>query len=410
MLAFTNRNILLGVTGGVAAYKSVEIVRRLRDHGANVRVVMTAKAKEFITPLTLQAVSGQPVHVDWFAEEFSGGMGHIDLARWADLILIAPATADFMAQLAHGFAAELLATLCLASSAQVFIAPAMNQQMWQHLATQDNLQILQQRGVTFLGPDVGVQACGEFGPGRLLEPEHIIQQLQSMLLEPLLADCNVMITAGPTREAIDPVRYLSNHSSGKMGYALAKAAIDLGAKVTLVSGPVALAAPQAATLLSVETAEEMQQVVLDNIEQQDVFVGCAAVADYRPAEAQTKKIKKDNKELTLKLVRNPDIISDVAKHKSKPFVVGFAAQTHDVLECAQEKLTTKKLNMIVANQVAIADVGFDSDDNACTVISSKEQVALPKQNKIILAQQIMQLIAKQYEEETIHAKSSCKNS
>lgn len=388
-----NKQVLLGVTGGIAAYKSADLVRRLRELGADVRVVMTEGAKQFITPLTMQAVSGNPVHDDLFDLKAEAAMGHIELARWADVIIVAPATADFMAQLRGGEAKNLLLTLCLATKAPIALAPAMNQGMWKNKATQENLQVLQRQGIHFFGPGEGDQACGDVGPGRMLEPLEIVDNICNLFATGSLSGKTVLITAGPTREAIDPVRYISNASSGKMGYALAQAASEAGAQVTLISGPVNLPKPDRVKCIDVVSAQEMFDAVMLDAKESDVFIGVAAVADYRCKNVATQKIKKtDNDTMTLVLEKNPDILASVADLNPRPFVVGFAAETENVLENARSKLTNKKLDMIVANSVADS---IDQNDNAVTVLWQNQQKELPKQSKQKVARELIELIAEQ---------------
>lgn len=397
MQRLTNRQILLGITGGIAAYKSAELTRNLRAAGADVRVVMTPAATEFITPLTLQALSGNPVHLHMLDAEAEAGMGHIELARWADLILVAPATADFMARLASGQGNDLLTTLCLASDAPVCLAPAMNQAMWRDAATQHSAALLSERGVKLFGPGIGEQACGDTGPGRMLEPMEIAQLTAEQFDTGLLTGKTVFITAGPTREAIDPVRYISNHSSGKMGYSLAKAAVDAGAKVKLISGPVNLPAPERMERVMVQSAQDMLDASLDGIEQCDIFIASAAVADFRPTAVAEHKMKKGKEELMeLHLVKNPDIVATVASHEQRPFTVGFAAETRDVVAYARDKLSRKKLDLIVANDVSRSDIGFNSDDNAVTVVSASTELEMPVTPKRQLAAQLIRMIADQY--------------
>lgn len=388
-----NRNVLLGVSGGIAAYKSAELVRQLQERGANVRVVMTHGAQEFITALTLQALSGHPVSTDLLDTEAEQAMGHIELARWADLLLIAPATADLLARLAAGRADDLLTTVALATPAPVLIAPAMNQQMWRDPATTANVATLRERGVHMVGPAEGIQACGDTGLGRMEEPAAIAEAAAALFASGLLAGRRVVVTAGPTREALDPVRYISNHSSGKMGYALARAAAEAGAITTLVSGPVQLDTPDHVTRLDVTSAEDMLRESLQLLPECDIFIACAAVADYRPVSVQEQKIKKGAGEMSLQLVRNPDIVATVAAHAQRPFTVGFAAETEKVLEHARDKLARKDLDMIVANNVANTAIGFNSDYNAVTVISAHGEQSLPQASKATLAQQIIALIA-----------------
>lgn len=391
-----NINILLGITGGIAAYKTPDLVRKLVAKGANVRVVVTQSAKEFVSPLALQAVSGNPVSDNLLDKDAEAAMGHIELARWADKLVVAPATANFIAKLTHGLADDLLSTLCLATSAPVYIAPAMNQQMWKAPATQHNIAILTQRDVRFLGPAQGEQACGDIGPGRMLEPEEIADFLAAALPQPLLAGKKITITAGPTREEIDPVRYLSNHSSGKMGYALAMAAAELGAKVTLVSGPVNLSPPAKVTVVSVSSALQMYDAVMNTTHDCDIFIGCAAVADYRVQHKTEQKIKKSDKELTLTFVKNPDILNDVAHLAKPPFTLGFAAETQNLREYALGKMQRKKLNMIAANDVSDSAIGFNSENNALTVFWPEGEKTLEIADKQSLAQQLMQIVTQRY--------------
>ena len=394
-----NKHILLGVSGGIAAYKSPELVRRLREQGAEVRVVLTDAARAFVTPLTLQAVSGHTIPAGVLDPASEQGMNHIELAKWADLVLIAPATANVISRLASGMADELLTTLCLATPSPVAVAPAMNQQMYLHAATQANLQLLAQRGVQLWGPASGTQACGDVGPGRMLNPDELVAECIRFLAKPKL-DLRVLITAGPTREALDPVRYISNHSSGKMGFALAAAAAELGADVTLVSGPVNLPTPAGVRRIDVESALQMQAAVMAEVAQQQIVIGCAAVADYRPAEISPQKIKKSADEVTLTLVKNPDIIAEVAALAVKPFVVGFAAETRDVERYALDKMARKKLDMIAANDVAREGQGFNSDDNALTVFWPGGHQELPLARKTEVARHLLALIIKKYQHET----------
>lgn len=396
MNLLSNQNIILGITGSIAAYKSAELVRRLREQGATVKVVMTAAATQFITPLTLQAISGQRVHTELLDLETEAAMGHIELARWADLILIAPASADFLAKLTYGHADDLLSTLCLATSASIIVAPAMNQQMWWALITQENCQKLQQRGVHFLGPAQGAQACGEIGAGRMLEPTELVQQLEILLTPKKLKDVKVLITAGPTREDMDPVRFISNRSSGRMGYAIASAAQALGAKVTLISGPVTLAPPTQVTTIPVYSAQDMLDAVLHQVATTDIFIATAAVADYRPVQVESQKIKKSQDTMQLALEKNPDIISHVTQLLNPPFTVGFAAETDQVTEYAKDKLQRKKMDMIAANQVGVAGTGFDSEDNALHVFWQNGEMEFPCCSKKQLAKQLMLLIIERY--------------
>ena len=388
-----NRNVLLGVSGGIAAYKSAELVRQLLEQGATVRVIMTRGAQEFITPLTLQALSGNPVHIELLDAEAELGMSHIELARWADLLLVAPATADLLARLAAGRADDLLTTVALATAAPLLLAPAMNQQMWRDKATAANVATLRARGCALVGPASGEQACGDIGPGRMEEPAVIAAAAAGMFETGLLAGKRVVITAGPTREALDPVRYISNHSSGKMGYALARAAADAGARTTLVSGPVTLPAPDHVRVLQVESASQMLDQCLQLLPECDIFIGCAAVADYRPAAVAGQKIKKGPEEISIQLVRNPDIVAAVAASKNRPFTVGFAAETNDLLAYARDKMARKGLDMIVANDVSDRSIGFNSDNNEATVLWADGKQALALAGKAALARQIIEIIA-----------------
>ncbi|HBO12241.1 MAG TPA: bifunctional phosphopantothenoylcysteine decarboxylase/phosphopantothenate--cysteine ligase CoaBC [Halieaceae bacterium] len=396
MQSLFNKQVVLGVSGGIAAYKSAELIRRLRDAGAEVRVVITNAAREFITPLTLQALSGHPVHGDLLDPAAEAAMGHIELARWADLVLIAPATADMMARLAQGRGDDLLTTLVLATDAPVAIAPAMNQAMWRDPATQHNLALLLERDVKVFGPGDGGQACGDVGPGRMLEPTDIAARAAECFERGLLAGRHVLINAGPTREAIDPVRYISNHSSGKMGFALAAACADAGARTTLVSGPVTLETPPHVARTDVESAREMLEASLALLPACDIFIACAAVADYRPEHAADDKIKKSEERLSLTLVRNPDIVATVAAADPRPFTVGFAAETRDLLAYARGKLERKGLDLVVANDVSAEGIGFNSDDNAVTLLWAGGEAPLPRSGKGSLARLIVQHIAERY--------------
>jgi len=388
------KNILLGVSGGIAAYKSVELCRRLQDNGFHVRVVMTKAATEFVTPLTFQAISGHPVHTELFDPAAEAAMGHIELARWADLLLIAPATANTIAKLALGLSDDLLTTLVTATAAPVAIAPAMNQQMWKAPTTEQHLSVLRQRGVQIIGPAAGAQACGDVGFGRMLEPLEIVDYVLYPAQDTLQGQ-HWVITAGPTREQIDPVRFLSNNSSGKMGFALAKAAARLGANVTLVSGPVSLEAPPAVNLIKVKSAQDMLDSVMEHISDARVFIGCAAVADYRPAEFIAQKIKKNTQELHVDFVKNPDILQTVAELKQRPFCVGFAAETQKLEHYAKDKLKRKNLDMICANNVANGKIGFDSDENAVTVFFKNDRTEVLQQCcKHKIASQLVYLIQK----------------
>ncbi len=393
MAHLLNRNVLLGVSGGIAAYKSAELVRQLQELGASVRVVMTRGAMEFITPLTLQALSGNPVHSELLDEEAEQGMGHIELARWADLLLIAPATADLVARLAAGRADDLLTTIALATPAPKLLAPAMNQQMWRDPATAANVDTLQQRGIKLCGPASGEQACGDVGPGRMEEPATIAAAAAGLFERGLLAGKRVVITAGPTREALDPVRYISNHSSGKMGFALARAAAEAGAQTTLVSGPVSLPTPEHVQRVDVNSATDMLDASMELLAECDIFIACAAVADYRPAEVQAQKIKKGAQEMTLHMVRNPDIVASVASTEAPPFTVGFAAETNDVLAYARDKMQRKGLDMIIANDVSDDSIGFNSEENAVTVIWGDGERDLQRAGKDAIARQVVELLA-----------------
>lgn len=401
MPTLTNKRILLGISGGIAAYKSAELVRLLKKAGADVRVVMTAAAMEFITPLTLQALSGNPVHHSMLDPDAEAGMGHIELARWADAILIAPATADLIARLRAGMGDDLLTTLVLASAAPLYLAPAMNQQMWAAPTTADNLQALTRlRGerLGIFGPAAGEQACGDVGFGRMLEPTEITALLAQQFESGILAGRHVVITAGPTREALDPVRYISNHSSGKMGYALATAAIEAGARVTLISGPVTLATPERCQRINVSSALDMLDASLQQLPGCDIFIASAAVADYRPAAVADQKIKKAGDEIQLTLVKNPDIVATIASHAHRPFTVGFAAETNDVATYARGKLARKNLDMIVANDVSQPGIGFNSDDNAVILYWPDGEQAFDAMSKQALARQLIQQIARRYQQ------------
>lgn len=388
--------VLLGVTGGIAAYKSPDLVRRLAELGAEVQVAMTAAAKQFVSPLTFQAVSGRPTRDDLWDTRAEAAMGHIELARWAQLVLIAPASANFLARLATGQADDLLSTLCLATEAPIAVAPAMNRLMWANPATQANIALLRTRGVAILGPAEGNQACGEVGAGRMFEPAELARHALELLARSrLLEGLHVVITAGPTREAIDPVRFISNRSSGKMGFATAQAARAAGARVTLISGPVALDTPPGVLRVDVESAEEMYQAVHRELPTMDIFISAAAVADYRPPQAQPQKIKKSGDTMHLDLVRAPDILASVSASKRRPFVVGFAAETERVEQHAREKLVKKGLDMIAANLVC-EGLGFDCDDNALLVLWPGETRTLERAAKTDIARQLVTLIAERY--------------
>ena len=396
MSASERTRVLLGVTGGIAAYKSPDLVRRLAERGADVQVAMTAAAKQFVTPLTFQAVSGRPTRDDLWDHAAEAAMGHIELARWAELVLIAPASANFIARLAHGQADDLLSTLCLATDAPIAVAPAMNRLMWANPATQANIAILRERGVAILGPAEGDQACGEVGPGRMLEPAELAQRALELLSRSReLAGVHVVITAGPTREAIDPVRFISNRSSGKMGFATAQAARALGAKVTLVSGPVSIDTPVGVRRIDIESAQDMYDAVHRELPTMDIFISAAAVADYRPPQAQAQKIKKTGDTMHLDLVKAPDILASVSASKRRPFVVGFAAETERVEQHAREKLLKKNLDMIAANLVG-EGLAFDCDDNALLVLWPGGARTLERAAKADIARQLVALIVERF--------------
>lgn len=394
MLSFSKKNILLGVTGGIAAYKAAEIIRLFKKLGADVRVVMTESAKEFITPLTLQAISGNEIHDSLLNTEAEAAMGHIELAKWADIILIAPCTAETISKITHGRADDLMGALILASKADIFIAPAMNMNMWLDDSTQQNYKTLSSRGITFIGPAEGEQACGDIGPGRMVEPENIIELIRSSYKTGPLSGKTITITAGPTREQIDPVRFISNNSSGKMGYSLADAAIEAGASVNLVSGPVSLEADKSINLYKINSASEMMNVVMECMDSSDIFIGCAAVSDYKPADYSENKIKKDEMpHLEIELKKNEDILKNVATNFSSSYVVGFAAETSDINNNAMQKLKSKNLDMIISNDVSDKSIGFNVDDNEVTVITCDEKIFLKKDKKIRIAREILKIIA-----------------
>ncbi|MBY8237571.1 bifunctional phosphopantothenoylcysteine decarboxylase/phosphopantothenate--cysteine ligase CoaBC [Vibrio fluvialis] len=401
MQTLAGKKILLGISGGIAAYKCAELTRRLIERGADVQVVMTKAAKEFITPLTMQAVSGRPVSDSLLDPAAEASMGHIELAKWADLVLLAPATADLIARMAAGMGNDLLTTLVLATDAPVVVSPAMNQQMYRNIATQENIATLARRGMQIWGPAAGEQACGDIGPGRMLEPMDLVHRCEDFFGPKPLAGKSVLLTAGPTREALDPVRYITNHSSGKMGFAIADAAAKLGAQVTLVSGPVNLTTPANVSRINVDSAIDMHQAVMAHAGEHDIFIGCAAVADYRPQSMAQQKIKKtdDSDTLSVTMVKNPDIVASVAAMTdNRPFTVGFAAETQDVEKYARGKLVKKNLDMICANDVSVAGQGFNSNDNALTVYwrpsepSAPSEQSLPLASKAELAQALMLLI------------------
>jgi phosphopantothenoylcysteine decarboxylase/phosphopantothenate--cysteine ligase len=392
--------VLLGVTGGIAAYKAPELVRRLVERGCDVQVVMSRGARELVGPLTFQAVSGRRVRDDLWDPAAEAAMGHIELARWADVVVVAPATAHFLAALAAGLAGDLLSTVCLATTAPIVLAPAMNQAMWANTAVQANRALLESRGVRFLGPATGDQACGETGPGRMLEPNDIaaalLEQTGRLRVRPLHG-LKVVITAGPTREPIDPVRYISNRSSGKMGFAVAAAAREAGADVVLVTGPVSLPTPAAVRRIDVETAEQMHDTVHAEIGGANIFIGCAAVSDYRPRDVAEQKIKRSAAEMELQLVRSRDTLASVAALPRPPFTVGFAAETQDVAAHAREKLQRKRIDMVAANQVG-PDCGFDRETNALTVFWTGGELALGEGGKGQLARRLVELVAERYRE------------
>lgn len=393
---FTNlaqRRILVGVTGGIAAYKSASLVRQLTQAGADVRVVMTQAATSFVGPLTFQALSGHPVQTGVLDAQSEAAMDHISLARWPDVLMVAPASADFLARLAHGHADDLLTTLCLASTAPILLAPAMNHVMWKNAATQANCHQLVARGVRLLGPDSGAQACGETGEGRMCEPEQLVQDVAKLFGNGCLEGRRVLVTAGPTREPIDPVRVVSNRSSGKMGFAIAAAAAQEGASVTLITGPVALATPPRVLRVDVESAQDMYSAVLARVDESDVLIAAAAVADYRPRTASPQKIKKQSDVMTLDLVRNPDIIAEVSRHPRRPFTVGFAAESENLEKHARGKLDAKRLDMIAANLITGPQSALESDEAELLVLWQEGRVQLPRVPKRELASQLITLIA-----------------
>lgn len=396
MQTLAGKKILLGISGGIAAYKCAELTRRLIERGAQVQVVMTNAAKEFITPLTMQAVSGRPVSDSLLDPAAEASMGHIELAKWADLVLLAPATADLIARMSAGMGNDLLTTLVLATDSPIAVSPAMNQQMYRNIATQENIATLERRGMHIWGPAAGEQACGDVGPGRMLEPMQLVGLCEQFFAEKPLKGQSVVITAGPTREAIDPVRYISNHSSGKMGFALAQAAHALGAKVTLIAGPVSLATPAGVERIDVDSAQSMYDAVMEHAPNHSVFIGCAAVADYRPATIAEQKIKKtdDSDQMTISMIKNPDIIASVAAlTENRPFTVGFAAETQDVESYARGKLIKKNLDLICANDVSVEGQGFNSNNNAITVYWKDGKQSLTLASKQQIAHQIMMTIA-----------------
>ncbi len=395
MSSLTQRRILLGVTGGIAAYKAAEFLRLMQKAGAEVRVVMTPAAQEFVQPLTFQALSGHRVYTDIFDGEADSAMDHIELARWCDLLVVAPASADFLGKLRAGYADNLLLTLCLASKHPVAVAPAMNQQMYANPATADNIAGLQRNGVLVWGPDAGEQACGDVGPGRMLEPEQLVQQVVEQFAPGPLTGRRLLLTAGPTREPIDPVRYISNRSSGKMGYAVAEAARRAGAEVCLVSGPVALPPPAGVELVSVESAREMFDAVMARAGSQDIFIACAAVSDYRVRDAAQHKIKKSAESLSLELVRNDDILAAASALEERPFCVGFAAETRDIEAYARDKLARKRLDMIAANRVGNGS-GFEADVNQLDVFWTDGGARIEQASKAEVARRLIDLVAERY--------------
>ena len=400
MDSLINKNILLGVTGGIAAYKAAEIVRHLKKSGSSVRVVMTKSAEEFITPLTLQALSGNRVSRELLDAEAEAAMGHIELAKWADGILIAPATANTLARLSSGRGDDLLSTITLAFEGPISLAPAMNQAMWRDSRTQENLKKLIDKGYILCGPGSGEQACGDVGLGRMLEPLEIMKIFSDSFKEGILSGKSVLITAGPTKEPIDPVRFITNRSSGKMGYSLAEAAIDAGAIVTLITGPVDIEPPMKCNTIPVETAKEMHEAVMHHVNKKDIYIGTAAVSDYRPARKNETKLKKDDKgsPLILELVENQDILKSVSELDERPFVVGFAAETNDLIKNAKTKFKNKGLDLIVANDVSDKSIGFDSDDNAVTLITKRRNLAIEKESKRKIAKKIIKLIAEEIDD------------
>jgi|TARA_B110000977_G_C11074573_1_gene490687 phosphopantothenoylcysteine decarboxylase/phosphopantothenate--cysteine ligase len=397
MKNFSKKNILLCVTGGIAAYKSAEIIRLFKKEGADVRAIMTESAKEFITPLTLQAVSGNQIHDSLLDENAEAAMGHIELAKWADIILIAPCTAESLSKITHGRADDIMGAVILASKAPVFIAPAMNMSMWSDLSTQDNCKVLSSRGINFIGPADGEQACGDIGPGRMVEPDLILDLIASSIKNGPLSGKTVTVTAGPTREQIDPVRFISNNSSGKMGYAIADACYEAGAQVNLISGPVNLEADRSHNLIKVNTADEMLNSVSNHIKDSDIFISCAAVSDYKPLEYSSTKIKKEGvDDLHINLEKNKDILSYVSEHFPDTYIVGFAAETNNVDSNARAKLLSKDLNMIISNDVSDRTIGFDVDENEVNVITKNTSILLKKDKKIRIAREIIALIAKEF--------------
>jgi len=393
------QKVLLGVSGSIAAYKSPDIVRRLKDQGADVRVVLTASAEKLVSPTVFQAVSGEPVRGDIWDEQAEAAMGHIELAKWADLILIAPATANVIAQLAAGSADNLLTTICLATEAPVVLAPSMNQAMWNDAATQANCDVLRKRNIKLIGPDEGSQACGDVGPGRMSEPADIVSRLSRGGRSGPLEGLRVMVTAGPTREAIDPVRFVSNRSSGKMGFAVARAAADAGAEVTLVAGPVSLPTPPRVERIDVENTQQMVDAAMADIGGIDIYIGAAAISDYRPQNPASQKIKKSAATFVLEMVKSPDLLATIAALEDGPFAVGFAAETEKLEQHATDKLNRKQLDMIIANLVG-EKLCFDADDNEVVVLWQGGRQPLPRSSKPELARQLVEVIASRYRQKS----------
>lgn len=396
MKVLNQKRVLLGVTGGIAAYKSAQLVRRLRDTGAEVRVVMTEAAAGFVTPLTFQTLSGHRVHTRLMEPDQEAAMDHISLARWADVVLVAPATANFLAKLTHGMADDLLSTICLSLESPLAVAPAMNQAMWSNPATQENIRQLSARGIRLFGPSFGAQACGEVGFGRMLEPDQLLERLAGVFTTGALAGCRVLITAGPTREAIDPVRFIGNRSSGKMGYSMAAAAAEAGARVLLVSGPVALSPPDSVECVNVENAAEMFDAVMSRVADIEIFIATAAVADYRPRAVAGQKIKKRQCLMELDLEPTEDILAAVANLELPPFTVGFSAETEQLEENTEVKRREKSVDLMAANQVGVPNMGFDSDDNALQLFWEGGNLVLMHAPKQRLARQLIDIVAQRY--------------